>query len=182
MTGGLFNLLVITLAIMFTPIREFPSQNLKTAVIAASSTVKVGDALIPGATGHNKYVKSGANTTGMLIGVCVAIAGARGKVLELSTATAGSGNETTPVYYAVYIPLAAPGLEFSATLSAAAGTTTDSDGIGSFNLSASDGAILDETSIALFGVTEKQFFSYGLDANDNTNKTVIGSFAKTLTP
>jgi len=166
----------------FTPYKIFPLEDMKVAVISLSSTVKVGDALIPGATGHNKSLKSAVNTTGMIVGVAVAIVGAKGNVLELNSVTTASTNESSPVYYVQYIPLGTPGLQFKATLSAAAGTTTDSDGIGSFNLSSTDGAILDETSIALFSATEKQFFSFGLDDTDNTNKTVIGVFAKTLTP
>lgn len=166
----------------FIPLKEYDIADTQLAVIANSSAVQVGDALIPGATGHNKAVKGAAGTTGVIIGVCVAIEGLNGFVQELNSVTAGASNETTPVYYARYIPLTAPGIKFSGQLSNTAGTTTNSDGIGSFNVGGSNSGQLDETSIALFSATEKQFFSLGLDPTDNTNQTVIGSFAKTLTP
>lgn len=166
----------------FTALKIFPDTDFEVRVIANSQLVTVGDALIPGATGHNKAVLGATNTTGMIIGVCVAIVGFNGNILELNSVTTGSANETTPVHYAQFIPLSTPGLKFSATLSQAAGTTTNSDGMGSFNMSASVSGKLDETSIALFSSTEKQFFSYGLDSSDTAKLTVIGSFAKTLTP
>lgn len=168
---------------MFTPLVDFPIEDQQVAVIGNSQTIAVGDVLVPGATGHTKFLVTGKNTTGMLVGVATAILGAPGKqVTELQSVTTGSSNETTPVYYVRYIPLGVPGLKFKATLSAAGGTTTNSDGFGSFNVSATDAGKLDETSIALFSATEKQFFSLGLDQTDNTKLTVIGSFAKTLTP
>lgn len=168
----------------FFPLKGFPDDaaDFEVRVISLSSTVTIGDALIPGATGHNKSVKGGANTTGVLVGVLVAILNATYGPTELNSVTTSSTNESTPVYYAQFIPLTTPGQKFRATLSAAAGTTTDSGGMGSFNLSSTLSGTLDETSIALFSATEKQFFSWGVDPTDPSNLTVIGSFAKTLTP
>lgn len=169
---------------MFVPYKGFPDDaaDFEVRVIANSSLVTVGDALIPGATGHNKAVLGGANTAGMLVGVLVAILNSTYGVTELNSVTTGSTNETTPVYYAQFIPLSTPSLKFRATLSQAAGTTTNSGGLGSFNLSSSLSGTLDETSIALFSATEKQFWSWGIDPTDPTGLTVIGSFNNTLTP
>lgn len=166
---------------MITPLKEYPIADQFVAIIGNSQTVKVGGAVTAGATGHSTAVVTGASTTGMLIGVITAILGVKGTVTELNSVTAGAANETTPVYYAQYIPLSVPGLLFSASLDAAAGTTTDSKGFGSFNLS-SDSSIFSESSFSLWSSSEKQFFSYGLDETDNTNKTVLGHFGGTLTP
>ena len=166
---------------MFTPLVDFPIEDQVVAVIGNSQTVSVGCALQPGATGHNKFMVV-ADSSHMVVGVATAILGAVGApVAELDSVTTASDNETTGKYRVRYIPLTTPGIKFSATLSAAAGTTTNSDGIGSFSI-ASGGLTLSESSIALFSATELQFFSIGLDPTDNTNKTVLGSFAKSLTP
>ncbi len=167
-------------AVGFVPLKEYDVADSMLAVIGASVTLGVGDACQPGATAHTKAVVP-ADNSHVVTGVVVAIEGVNGTVTELLDVATGSGNETTPVYYARYIPLSAPGIKFSAQLSATAGTTTNSDGQVSFAL-ASDAGQLDETSVALFSATEKQFWSYGLDPTDNAKFTVIGSFAKTLTP
>lgn len=168
----------------FIPLKDFDVEDTKLAIIANSAALQVGDAVIPGATAHTKAVTGAAGTTGMIIGVVVAIEGAPGQHLpELNSVTAGSGNETAASpYYARIIVLTTPGIQFSAQLSNTAGTTTNSDGVGSFNMHSTNSGQLDETSIALFSATEKQFFSLGLDPTDNSNQTVLGSFAKSLTP
>ena len=175
----------------FFPLSDFEMADTFVAVIGASQTLYVGDALQPGATGHTKAVVP-ADTSHVIIGVCIAILGVPGGHLpeiggsllggSPGSVTTGSGNETTPVYYARFVPLTMPGIKFSAQLSATAGTTTNSDGMGSFALVNGTSGQLDETSVALFSATEKQFWSYGLDTTDNNKFTVIGSFAKTLTP
>ena len=150
------------------------------ATIGNTKTIAVGDALVPLGTGHTKFVGGAASSSTTIIGVCVAILNAQNGPTGLDSVTTGGSNETTVVYKAQYLPLTFPGL-WTATLSAAAGTTTDSDGIGSFNLNATNNT-LDETSIALVTATEKQFFSFGLDPSDTTKKTVIGVWCKALTP
>lgn len=163
----------------FFPLRALPIGNFKVAVIGNSQTIAVGDAIIAGGTGHNKAVLTGASiTTTPILGVVVSIVGLNGNVLELQSVTTGSANETTPVHYAQYIPTI-ENMEYAATLSAVAGTTTGSDGMGFFNMASVAGK-LDETSIAFIQGTAGQFFSYGLDSTDNTNFTVIGCWTKVV--
>lgn len=168
----------------FIPLKEYDIADTQLAIIGNSEVIYVGDAIVPGATSHAPYVYRAAGTTGVVLGVVVAIEGVPGQanVTELNNVTAGASNETTPVYYARYIPLTAPGIKFSAQLSGAAGTTNYSKAPGSFNILSTNSGQLDETTWAAYSTTEKQFFSLGLDPTDTTNQTVIGSFAKTLTP
>jgi hypothetical protein len=59
-------------------------------------------------------------------------------------------------------------------LSAAAGTTTNSQYYGYFNLSATSNSVLNEASYS--ASTEKQFLSYGV--NPGNSSQVIGVFTK----
>ena len=154
---------------------------IKSAVIGNSAVLKVGDAIIGGATGHATAVVGAYNTTGIVIGVVASITGLNGKVLELDSVTAASNNETTKTYWVTYFPTYED-YEFTVPLTAAGGTTTDSAGFGFFNLdsaSNSNGTLL-ESSFALWSGTAGQFSSFGLDPLDNTNKSVIGHFNKKL--
>lgn len=173
----------------FKCISSFEEEDTMRAVIAASQTIYLGDALFTGDTGHTKFVAPADTTSEAVIGVCVALEGVPGGhlpeigseagVASPGSVAAGSGNETTPVYYARFIPMSLGNLKFAAQLTATAGTTTDSDGIGSFSLKTTNAGQLDETSIQLFStVPAKQFFSYGLDSTDNNKFTVIGYFSK----
>ncbi len=164
----------------FVPLKEVPVTDFKSAVIANSETVAVGDALIPAATGHTKFVLGAASTTGRILGVCMAILGLNGKVTELQSIAAGASNETNKTYSVLYIPSHLP-VEYLADLSAAVDTTTDSGGLVSFNLNATNNT-LDETSVALFSATQKQFVSYGNpDFPGIANTKVVGHWAQSLT-
>ena len=176
----------------FFPLKDFEQEDTILAVIAASATIYIGDAIYTGATTHTKAVTPAASTADSLTGVVVGIEGVpSGHLPELGgglvggtpgDVVAGSGNETTPVYYARYIPLTLTNIKFSAQLSATAGTTTDSDGVGSFSIKTSNAGQLDETTIQLFStVPAKQFWSYGLDASDTAKFTVQGYFSKYFT-
>lgn len=166
---------------MFIPYKGIPDDagEFDVRVIGNSKTVTVGDALVTGATTHTKSVGGAASSTTTLVGVLAAILNAQYGYTGLNSVTAGSSNETTPVYYAQYIPLSVPGILFLATLSQTAGTTTDSDGMGSFNMYSTNDK-LDETSIALDTATLKQFWSKGLDTRDTAKLTVIGHFNPSL--
>lgn len=185
---------------MIKPNKKVQDQDLKKAVIAnavaaSGYVLSIGDAIQPGATGHNKYV-TGAASSGLILGVIVGLE-YNGKIMEVdsvtgvNTASTASGalalnmhndNETTKSWKVVYIP-AYVDMEYIADLDATAGTTTDSDGAGFFNLlgvSSTKGTAgkLDESTIALFGGTAGQFSSYGL-ADGETAK-VVGKINKAL--
>lgn len=162
----------------FTPLKKVEEQDLKVRVIANSQTVKVGDSLIVDGTNKNA-VLGAANTTGIIVGVCVAIKQLNGNsITEKTSITVGSSNETTTQYAAQFIPAYIP-IEYSADLSAASGTTTGSDKMGQFNLSTSDSAVLDETSVGVFS-TQKQFFSYGVTPYSTSVVTGKWSTTKVL--
>lgn len=165
---------------MFRPLKAIPIADIKTAVLRNSVTVAVGDALIPGPTAHAKFPLGAASSTTRILGVVISIMGANGTVTELNSVTTGSSNETTPVYLVQYIPSYLD-IEYEADMSAAIGTTTDSDGVGvSFNLNATNNT-LDETSVALGTATTKQFVSYGQsDVQAAPNTRIVGHWAKTL--
>ena len=166
----------------FVPYKGVPDEaaEFEVAVIANSAALAVGDAIVPAATGHTKAVTGAANNTTTILGVVTAILNAGYGFTGLNSVTAGASNETTPVYYVQYLPTSVPGVKYKATLSQAAGTTTNSDGIGSFNMSSSVNGKLDETSIALLTATSKQFISLGLDPSDTAKLTVIGYWNNAL--
>ena len=166
----------------FVPYKGVPDDaaEFQVAGIANSQTLTVGDAIVPAATSHTKFVTGAASNSTTILGVVTAILNAQGGYTGLQSVAAGAANETTLVYQVQYIPTAIPGVLYKATLSAAAGTTTDSDGIGTFNMYSTNDK-LDETSIALLTATKKQFLSLGLDPADTSKKTVIGYWGKTLT-
>lgn len=162
----------------FKPLKKVEEQDLKARLIANSQTVAIGDALIVDGTNKNA-VKGGANTTGIIIGVCVGLKQINGNsILEKSSITVGASNETTTQYAAVFVPAYIP-IEYEADLSQAAGTTTDSDKMGQFNLSTSDSGKLDETSVGVFS-TQKQFFSFGVTSYSTTKVTGKFSTSKVL--
>ncbi len=164
----------------FRPLKQVQYNDLKTVVIGNSQTLTVGDAIVPGATGHAKFAITGASVSTRVLGVVVAIVGAGGTVLELQSKTVASNNETVGLIAVQYIPSSLD-MEYEADMSAALATTTDSDGNGvSFNLGAT-AALLDETSVALGSATTKQFVSYGQsDVLGAPNTRVVGHWSKTL--
>ena len=168
------------LKMSFRALKQVQYNDLKTAIIGNSQTITVGDAIVPGATGHAKAAITGASVSTRVLGVVVAIVGKGGTVLELNSVTTGSGNESTPVHYVQYIPSSLD-MEYEADMSAAIGTTTDSDGNGvSFNIG-STAALLDETSVALGSATTKQFVSYGQsDVIGAPTTRIVGHWSKPL--
>lgn len=158
-------LLILFLRQMLKPLRRPTSGELKKATIGNSITVAIGDVVQPGATTNAGVVVQA--TTGIVLGVVVGIE-QNGKISELASVATASDNQTTNKYVAVYIPAWIP-MEYEADLSAAAGTTTGSNLMGSFNLvSATTGGNLDETSYLVFSGTAQQFFSYGVQSYSTT--------------
>lgn len=156
----------------FRPLKEVPDHDFKVATIANSQTIAVGDAVVPGGTTHAAAVTGAAGTTNGVLGIVVSIQGPAGKVLEVTSTTVSSTNETVGGVQAVYIPTYVP-MEYEADLSGAAGTTSNSNLIQMFNLSGSVNGQLDETSTGAYS-TPKQFLSYGVTTYSTTK--VIGHF------
>src|SRR4051812_8330914 len=117
----------------FIPLREIPTKNLRRSIIGNSITsFAVGWAIQPGATTHNKFVV-GAGTSNPVLGVVLSIEGKGGQVLEKTSVTTTSTNETVAGVQAVWVPSNLP-VDYVADMSAATGTTTDSGGMCFFNL------------------------------------------------
>lgn len=162
---------------MFRSLKQAENHDLKSAIIGNSQTVSVGDAIVPGATGHNAAIVGAASTSGYILGVIVGIVGLNGKVLEISTNyAAASNNETVGGISVKYIPSYLD-FEFEADLQQAVGTTTNSGGLCWLNMYSVNGQ-LDETSVALFSGTAGQFWSYGNPSYSTTK--VQGHWWKNL--
>lgn len=163
---------------MFRSLTQPDNHQIRYAPIGNSATVAIGDSIVPGATGHTTAVVNAAsNSTNPILGVVVGIIGAQSKVLEVTSTTVGSSNETTNTVQVAYIPANLP-FDYEADLTAAAGTTSaDNKGYCWFNMSSTAGK-LDETSYALFSGTEGQFWSYGVTTYSTTK--VSGHWAKFL--
>ncbi len=161
----------------FKPLRLVSFEDMKTAVIANSQTIAIGDVVIPAATTHAAAVTGAANsTTTPLLGVVISIMGANGQVLEKSSVTVASNNETVGLISVQFIPSFIP-MEYVADTTAATGTTTSSNLMGCFTIDTSVNGKLLESSYVVFS-TVKQFFSYG--ANPLNSSQVIGHFTTNL--
>src|ERR1035437_860431 len=157
---------------MFRPLKYIAENDLKSATIANSQAITLGDAIQPAATGHNQFVTP-ATTSGLILGVVVSIL-QNGKVPEVSTVTVGSDNETTAKYTVRYIPSFVP-MEFEADLDAAA--TGDNNAICFLTL-ATAATLNHSTASNLFGGTPSQFSSFGVSSFSTTK--VRGRFYQTL--
>lgn len=154
----------------FKPLRLVAFEDLKSAIIANSQTIAIGDAVIPAATTSAGFVTGGLNTTAGILGVVISIVGLNGQVLEKSSVAVASNNQTVGMIGVQYIPTYIA-MEYMADLTAAAATTTGSNLPGMFTVdSATNGKLL-ESSYTVFS-TVKQFFSYGV--NPLNNKQVAG--------
>ncbi len=165
----------------FRALKEVPSHDLKRAVIGNSITsFAAGWAIQPGATTHNTAVVGAANS-GLVLGVCLAIEGNAGQVLELNSKTTASNNETVVGIKAVYLPSYIP-MEYEVEMDDVAGTTTDSGGLAFFNLVSGNPALIDESTITLFGGTAGQFWSFGTLPYKyvSTRSVISGHWYKTL--
>lgn len=158
------------------------------ALLDNTLTVKIGDVIVPLATTNSVVTNATGNVAGdkYVLGVVVGFSKQNGEVIGTGTDPANTpgqlvtaaDNTTNAKYYAVYVPIT-PEMEFSATLSAVAATTTNSDGVFVwFNLT--DARTVNEASVVQYGdgTAPLQLFSFGLDPEDTANKTIICRFAK----
>jgi hypothetical protein len=145
---------------MFRPQRLVAFEDLKSAIIANSQTISIGDAVINAATSSAGFVTSGASSTTGIVGVVISIVGLNGQVLEKSSVTVAANNQTVGMIGVQYIPTYIP-MEYLADLTQAAGTTNYSKLPGMFSVSSNAGQ-LDETTWTVF-TTVKNFYSYGVN-------------------
>lgn len=145
------------------------------AILSNSITVKIGDAVIIN-TGSPEFVTVNGSGTGIILGTVRAIkngpAGGNVFLQETSVATA-SNNQTVGLINVDVLASNAP-TTYVADLSAAAGTTTNSQYFGYFNILSGTAGTLDESSYS--ASAEKQFLSYGV--NPGNSSQVIGIFTK----
>ena len=164
---------------------EVRRVTLANAVGSSALTVGIGTALAPGATGHTRFATA-ASTSNPIIGIVIGLIYQGNKVSELtsllgvnaSKSTSNplggiySDNETSGDWAVDYIPAYVP-ISYSATLSAAAETTTNSSGLGWFRTHSTAGAgTLDESSILLFTdttIASHQFWSNGALTSTSTS-------------
>lgn len=164
----------------FRPLKDPAVQDIQNAIIKNSEAIiTVGDVISGSAAAASKFIIGAKNTTGRLLGVVLSIIGANGLPLEKNAVTVASNNQTVGLISVNFLPLWIP-MEYEADISAAAGTTTGSDGLGSFNLSATLNGTLDEASYAdsQAATTEKQFVSRGPTPYSTTK--VFGHFNPSL--
>lgn len=160
---------------MFKPLRLVSFEDLKTAIIANSATVSIGDPIINAATTAAGFVTSDASGTTGVVGVVVSIMGLNGKVLEKASVTVANDNQTVGMISVQYIPTYIP-MEYLVDLDAASATTTGSNLPGMFSLSSTLGKLL-ESSYTVY-TTVKVFYSYGV--NPLNASQVIGHFTPSV--
>lgn len=174
---------------MFQLIKESYQGSTDRALLDNSLTVKVGDLIAPLASTDNVVTNAtGTVTADYLLGVVVGFSTSIGGVIGTGTSpnnvpqdlVTASDNTTNAKYEAVYVPLNQM-LRFKATLSAVAGTTTHSDAdFVWFNLT--DARTVNEASVKVANDASApyQVFSYGLDPDDSSKKTIICRIAKSI--
>ena len=159
----------------FKPQRLVAFEDLKTAIIANSATVSIGDPIINAGTSAAGFVTSDASGTTGVVGVVVSLIGLNGQVLEKTSVTVANNNQTVGMISAQYIPTYIP-MEYLADLDANAGTTNYSKLPGMFSLSATLGKLL-ESSWTVY-TTVKLFYSYGV--NPLNAAQVFGHFTPSV--
>ncbi len=148
---------------------------IENVIISNSEAISVGDAVIID-TSAPHFVKGAKNTTGIVLGTVLGIKNgpAAGNVyLQEQSVTVASNNQTV-AQISVDILATQNICTYVADLSAAAGTTTNSQYFGYFNLSASANGTLNEASYS--ASSEEQFLSYGV--NPGNSSQVIGIWTK----
>jgi len=157
------------------------------ALLDDGITVQVGDLIKP--TDAGDVVTNYINPGDYVLGVVVGFSKKNGEVIGQgqdpsitpNKLTTSNTNTTVEQYYAVYIPIT-PEMEFSITLDDKAGTTNLSDKAFVWFYFA-DARTLDESSVvaALSASAPLDVFSYGVDPEDPTGHTIIGSIARVIT-
>ena len=157
---------------MFKPTKSVSGQDIKKGLIDNSANLAVGEVIIPGISTDTSVVLTGGGTVGALLGVVLGIEGKGGKVLEKSSITVASDNETVDMVQVAYLPLYIP-MEFTSDLDAAAETTDNSGAHGNFSVDAT-GLLVDESTVAVFSTVENmQLFSFGLTGKDTTQVSLV---------
>ncbi len=144
----------------------------KNVMLAASITVKVGDAMIINTSVPQTITVNGTNQTLAIFGTVLALKNgpaSGSKYLEKDSITTGSDNVTV-AQYSADILLATGMSTMIADLDAAVGTTTNSQYFGYFAMTSGTAGTLSEASYN--ATTPKQFLSFGQNPGSTTQ--VIG--------
>lgn len=145
------------------------------AIIANSETIAVGDAVEINTSAPNTIIGA-KNTTGIILGTVLAIKNgpaAGSTYLQKNSVTVASDNATN-AQISVDILASNNLTTMTADLDDTAGTTTNSQYRGYFNMAPAANGQLDESSYS--ASAEKQFLSYGL-VPGSTNQ-VFGVWTK----
>jgi hypothetical protein len=135
---------------------------IENAILSNSITVKVGDAVIINSSAPQFVTPNGTNTTGIILGTVLAIKNgpaAGNTYLQVNSYTTASNNQTVAQVSVDILPTADQTV-YNATLDANAGTTTNSQYFGYFNMLSGTAGQLHEASYS--ASVEGQFLSYGL--------------------
>lgn len=146
------------------------------AILSNSITVSVGDAVIINTSAPQFVTANGTNTTGIILGTVCAIKNgpaAGNTFLQLNSVTTASNNQTVAQISVDIIPTSDQ-TTYVADLDAAAGTTTNSQYFGYFNMVSGTAGKLHEASYS--ASVEGQFLSYGV--NPGNTSQVIGVWTK----
>ena len=127
-----------------------------------SKTYTLGDAVIINTSAPQFVTPNGTNTTGIILGTIVAFKnGPSGgnTYLQVNSVTTSATNQTVQQISCDIVPTGDQTV-YVATLSANAGTTTNSQYFGYFNMVSGTAGTLNEASYS--ASVEGQFLSYGL--------------------
>lgn len=149
---------------------------IENAILSNSKTYTVGDAVIINTSAPQFVTPNGTNTTGIILGTIIGFKNgpaAGNTYLQVNSYTTPSNNQTVGQVSAIILPTSDQ-TTYIATLSANAGTTTNSQYFGYFNMVSGTAGQLNEASYS--ATTEGQFLSFGLVPG--TLNTVMGVFTK----
>lgn len=150
---------------------------IENAILSNSITVAVGDMVIINSSAPQFVTPNGSNTTGIILGMVVGIKNgpaAGNTYLQKNSVTTASDNQTNAQISVDILPTSDQ-TTYIADLSAAAGTTTNSQYFGYFTMVSGTAGKLLESSYS--AGTEKQFLSYGVVPGSN-NLQVVGVWTK----
>ena len=135
---------------------------IENVILSNSQTYTIGDAVVINTSSPQFVSPNGTNTTGIVLGTILKFGGgtAGGNTYPLvNSITTASNNQTVAQISADILPTADQTV-YIATLSANAGTTTNSQYFGYFNMVSGTAGTLNEASYS--ASVEGQFLSYGL--------------------
>lgn len=149
---------------------------IENAILSNSITVKVGDAVIINTAAPQFVTPNGTNTTGIILGTVLNIKNgpaAGNTYLQVNQVTTASNNQTVAKISVDILPTSDQ-TTYIADLDANAGTTTNSQFFGYFNMLSGTAGELHEASYS--ASVEGQFLSYGVVPGSLTQ--VIGVWTK----